>query len=163
MKKFFTLFLSVAFLSTILTSCGSPDPVKFNDELVEYINKSHLQEQKIEVEIANASQTADFSNITENSKAIVDSINTYIQAVEKLETAKGGDALKANVIEYLKSVIVMVDSYKSLKDINSDSSEEEVNKLFDVITSKEKNAEDLFMKIEQEQKTFAKQHDMELR
>lgn len=163
MKKFFTLFLTVAFLSVIATSCGGPDPIKFNDALVSYIDKAHAQGNNMESVIAEASTNLDFSAVAVDSQVAIDSINSYIQAVEKIEPAKGGETLKANVIEYLNTLVTMVDSYKILSPINEKTPEDEVTKIFDVITSKEDIAQNTFAKIEKEQKDFASKNNMELR
>lgn len=160
--RIFLKLLPVVLCLAIFVSCGGSDPVKFNDSLVGYINKTHEEEQKMENEIAYAAQTADFSNITENTQTVIDSINTYIKAVEQLDTPKDGEALKTNVIVYLKSVIVMVDSYKSLSSIDINSSDEKVTELFDVIVSKENKSKELFKKVEKEQKDFAKLNNIEL-
>lgn len=163
MKKFFSLFFAITFLSIITTSCGGPDPVKFNDALVDYIDKAHKQGDKIEIALTKASETLNFSQITEDSKAAVDSINSYIQAVEKIEPAKGGETLKTNVIEYLNTLVTMVDSYKSLSVITDKTPEADVNKIFEEITKKEEVAQETFNKIEKEQRDFATKNNMELR
>ena len=163
MKKFFTLFFTVAFFSIIATSCGGPDPVKFNDTLVSYIDKAHAQGDNLESVLTKASESFDFSSIAEDSKVAVDSINSYIQAVDKIEPAKGGETLKTNVIEYLNTLVTMVDSYKTLSGITDKTPEDEVNKIFDEITKKEDIAQKTFVNIEKEQRDFAAKNNMELR
>lgn len=158
MKK---ILLVLMVCALALTSCG-PDPVKFNDSIINYVEKSHDQTTSLEGKLQEAIEKDDYSIITESVPAAMDSLNQYKKAIESLETPKNGEEFKSKVVVYLNSLTAMVDSYKTLSGIKEDSSQEDIDKITQAITDKEDEVEKIFEEVQTVQVAYAKANNMKL-
>lgn len=159
MKK---LLLFLLPLSLILSSCGA-DPVKYNDQLVDYIDEAGNRIVTLNEEINNLFENNEYNKLKDYTKATTDSLKGYIEGINKLDKPEGADEFHNSAIAYIQALIVnaetMGEQYSKITEEMTDEEFEELNK--PVIES-----EDVYSKIFQEmttlQRNFAKEKNFDL-
>ncbi|MEN9919963.1 MAG: hypothetical protein RL662_2399 [Bacteroidota bacterium] len=160
MRQAFFLLLVLPFL---LTSCG-PDPLKYNDNLVDHIEDANSRAEKLNSEIEDILESGDFTKIKERTKVAVDSLNLDIEKINNLGRPSGAEEFHQATVEYIKSLVVNADvigtQYSLLNDTISDAEFERISK---PIEDTEKVSDEKFEKMIEAQKVFAKAKNFELK
>lgn len=160
MKKLLLLLLP---LSLILTSCG-PDPIKYNDSLVDYYKIAQNRLTKF-IDIASEDMdSGDFSNLKEHATTTTDSLKLDIDKINKLDKPSGSEEFHNSMISCMDALISYVntigDQYSQVTDSTTDKEFEDmdnaVNKSLEVSELKDKE-------MIEAQKKFAKLKKFDLK
>lgn len=159
MKKFLFLLLP---LSIILSSCGT-DPIKYNDQLVQYIGSSGQRIINLNNEINNLFNGEDHTKLKEYTTATIDSLKSDIKDINDLKKPEGADEFQNAVITYIESLIsnaeTMEEQYSKITEETTDEEFEELNKY---ILNSKKIYNEKFEEVISAQKSFAKEKNIDL-
>lgn len=160
MKKLLFSFITLAIL---LTSCG-PDPVKYNDTLVDYSKKAIENYDLIAESLNEANESDDYSKMANISQAVVDSINMRIDAIKALETPSGAEDFQKAVVKYLEALTDVAKAYSGFTILDDENvTDEQVTGVVSTIEEKDKVLADLIQEVNDAQVAFAKAKNFELK
>lgn len=165
MKKLSFLTTLVLGIVITLSSCGHVDPVKFNDNLVEYSNKA---DKRIEQFHNKINATDDLANYSDSIKAwgsvAIDSLNSDLTKIKALKMPKDGADFENATIAYVESLSAyaktVTDEYSK---ITENTTEKEYDNMDKVIEDSEKNCDTKLAEMQRVQKSYASANNMSLR
>lgn len=154
--NFILCFLFAVGLSTFFTSCGSTDPVTYNNELMTIMNNN----EKDMNDMNTAMATQDYAKAETVRKTWEHDLEKAIEKSANITALKGDEGLKAAVDQGLKGYQnIATDDYKQLielrtKEKNGDASVQpqinatldKINKSFEEIATNVNKATNAFEK-----------------
>lgn len=127
MKKLYLLLLPL-FLT--LSSCTT-DPAKYNDEMVNYLNKTEKISTSFFDIVDNTKTNEDFAKLPEVAKAATDSLNTCLQQIDKLKKPSGAEKFNAACVNYIQATIeyinVTADDYPKIIVASTEEDYKQIN------------------------------------
>lgn len=165
MKK--NLLFLFCLLTVILTlpSCGGVDPVKYNDNLVNY---SSIADNRIIKLNDKLEAIEDLENYTDSIKILgvntIDSLKSDLNKITILEPAKASEDFRAATIAYIESLITytktLTEEYSKVSEETSDEDFNNIDKLIDEsYEASIKKSEEM----QKSQKSFAKANNFILK
>ncbi|MDH6309260.1 hypothetical protein M2451_001831 [Dysgonomonas sp. PFB1-18] len=158
-KVLFSLLASVL----VLASCGGPSPVAFNDAITNANSVIMNVQSECQDAIAKSMENKDYSSIVAQTDSALAKIDAELAVVKALEVPKGGDAFKEAAVKTYESLRSMVETGKKFSALNSESSEDDYNKIYKEYEGKMEESSKLFDELATAQMNYAKEAGYEVR
>jgi len=153
MKK---LLFSLFALTLLLTSCG-PDPIKYNDTLVDILEKANADYESIDGMFSDLIDAEKYGELGTVSKTPIDSLNARIETIKNLELPSGAENFRDAVIKYVESLIGAAKAYDGFAIMEKDDvSTDEIQAVTDNLEKMQEEFDKTFVIVTETQKEFAK-------
>ncbi|QII72401.1 hypothetical protein [Apibacter sp. B2966] len=156
MEKLRILFFSVWLFS--LYSCN-PGPGKFNDKLMENLNRADREYTTFYAMVEQHPDTGDFVSVTKKGKIASEELEKLINKINGYEVPKDGEDLKNLCEEYIHNMITSIKGFTSKEKLTKDQFE----KALEEMDVNEVKLNEIDGKIVEAQKSFANKRGFELK
>ncbi|MCO6563818.1 MAG: hypothetical protein J6581_00085 [Apibacter sp.] len=156
MKRLRILFFFLWLFS--LLSCNS-GPGKFNDNLMENLNKADREYATFYALVEQYPDTNDFVSVTKRGKVALEKMERLINEINQYEAPKEGKDLKNLCEEYIKNMIISIKGFTSVEKLGKDQFEKAIENM-DI---NEVQLNEIDRKIVEAQKSFANKRRFELK
>lgn len=164
-----TLLLFLLPLSLIFVACDKqPDPVVFNDSLVQYSNDAdkYLNDlgTKVEKKLERKdTSTLDQTQLLADIKVAKDSVLNVVDKVKAIPTPADGEDFKNATLAYLESLVSQLDIYnEQYPKFSKDMTQEEVSKIYDILNATDDKSIEKLKQMIKVQTEFAKKNNIQL-
>ena len=156
MRKLRILLLFIVLFT--LSSCG-PNPGKFNDNLIENLNKADREYTTFYALADQYSDNDNFIIVTEKGKVTIKEMEELIKQINKYNTPKEGDDFKNLTVEYIKNMVNSVKGFTQDEKLTKD----QFDKALENMDKNEVKLNEIDNKIIEAQKSFASKRGFELK
>jgi len=159
MRTIFLLTVTLFFFS-----CGKPNPVEYNDNLVKYYNEADKHVGNFYNEANRLLNDSDMSALPSLADIAVEDLRKCIEKVNKLDRPDDAEELNNSVIIYMEALVTYVNTMnEQYNKVTSATSETEYDQIESVIEGTLTDRIQKNKDIIEAQKAFAKAHNFQIK
>jgi hypothetical protein len=141
-----------------MNSC-SPNPRKFNDELMKSLSGADMEYTSFYSAIDQIPENKNYSGLLKKRKEVLKGLDKYTEKINNLQVPEGGEEFKKSCIDYLE---IMKNSLNGFVAEGKSLTENQLDKAMENLGSNEEKLNKLNDKIIEIQKVFSEKKNFKL-